>query len=179
MLIKHTSQINEVINMEIKIDAKCPRCGADLQLHHVSDVTNKPCKLEFMDKAFEIGKVSSLVAARRNLQPKKTDDVVIRSSAKHEVMEYFNNLFEDIAQAESKNELLALKKQLVKSKLKVKKNIKKEFKEDKADALKEIDSRLKSLSKKKSKKGLPFKDVSKKKDRKGLVYRGIFDEKTK
>jgi len=151
--------------MEIKIDAKCPRCGAKIQFCHTSEVTKKPYDLEFFDKTFEIGRASSLSAATRKIQPERSNTGIIRSSAQGELMDYFNSLFRVVGHAEGKKELLKLKKQVAKTKLRIRKKIENEFKQGKAEVLKEIDNRLKNLDKKR--------------DKKGLAYRGIFDEKKK
>lgn len=148
--------------MEIKIDAKCPRCGANIQLHHISDIESKPCKLEFLDKTFEIGKASSQAAAENKMKPELRSNR-FELSAKDEVVIHFNNLFKAVGHADDKKELISLRKQIAKSKLKVKRDIEDEFKEGKAEVLKEIDGRLIALSKKK--------------ERKGLVFRGLFDGK--
>jgi len=149
--------------MEIKIDAKCPRCGAYLEFHHTGDMSKASSKPELMNKTFEIGRTSALVAALRKMPLKKADEVIIKNSALEEIMNYINGLFIVVGHAEGKKELLALKKQVANSKLRIKRKIENEFKEGKTEVLKEIDKRIKGLSKKK--------------DRKGLAYRGIFDGK--
>jgi len=149
--------------MEVKIDAKCPRCGANIQFHQVSEATNKPYQLELLDRIFEIGRASSLTSALRKMPLKKTDEIIIKPSALEEIMDYINSLFRVVGHAESKKELLALRTQIAKSQLRIKRKIENEFKEGKTEVLKEIDKRIKGLSKKK--------------DRRGIAYRGIFDEK--
>jgi len=151
--------------MEIKIDAKCPKCGAYLEFHHTGDMSKASSKPELMNKIFEIGRASSLTSALRKMPLKKTDDFIIKHSALEEIMDYVNGLFRVVGHAESKKELLELRKQIAKSQLRIKRKIENEFKEGKTEVLKEIDKRIKGLSKKK--------------DRKGLAYRGIFDEKKK
>ena len=149
--------------MEVKIDAKCPRCGANIQFHQVSEATNKPCQLDMLDKTFEIGRASSLTSALRKVSFKKTDEVIIRHSALEEIMDYVNGLFRVVGHTQGKKELLALRKQIAQSKLRIKRKIEDEFKQGKAEVLKEIDKRI--------------KNQARKKDKKGLAYRGIFDKK--
>jgi hypothetical protein len=152
--------------MEIKIDAKCPRCGKVIEFYHISDDTKSAQSYQLLDKTYDIARASSLNALERKKRHGETRKILVKKSAKAVIDNYFNDLFVDIKYSRNKKELLELKKQLMHAKIRLSKKTENNFKANKAKTIKEINEKINDLNK--ARLG---------KDKKGLAYRGLFDEK--